>query len=147
MCGRFGKDCGWPDSHSMTPRAVSNHSNGEGRDGGSTRAAFFLFVQLKQGNIKFSEWLCAVGGKFRADKVTKATDGKVHEAHAFPHVGSVMREFHYDAGKLEIIHPRCKRCGAPMWLTRLEPDEPDHDKRTFECKACGKTEVEIVKYR
>ena len=35
----------------------------------------------------------------------------------------------------EIAHPRCARCGAPMWLTRIEPYEPDHDQRTFECQA------------
>ena len=23
-----------------------------------------------------------------------------------------------------------------MWLARIEPDEPDRDKRTFECPAC-----------
>jgi hypothetical protein len=34
-----------------------------------------------------------------------------------------------------------------MWLTRIEPHAVDHDQRTFECKACGKTEIEIVKYR
>jgi hypothetical protein len=34
-----------------------------------------------------------------------------------------------------------------MWLTRIEPDKPDYEKRTFECKACGGTTVEIVKYR
>jgi len=32
-----------------------------------------------------------------------------------------------------------------MWLTRLESDKPDHNRRTFECKACGATKVEIVK--
>ena len=58
-----------------------------------------------------------------------------------------MRDLHYDPGKLEIAHPTCERCGAPMWLTRIEPDKPDHDRRTFECKACGKTVVEVVKYR
>jgi hypothetical protein len=23
-----------------------------------------------------------------------------------------------------------------MWLSRIEPDEPNHDKRTFECPQC-----------
>ena len=44
-------------------------------------------------------------------------------------------------------HPRCKECGVPMWLTRLVPDRPDHDKRTFECKACVASVTEIVKYK
>jgi transposase-like protein len=70
------------------------------------------------------------------------------EAHAYPKSwGCVMREFHYDSARMEIIHPTCARCGAPMWLTRIEPDESNYDRRTFECKACGKTVVEVVKYR
>jgi hypothetical protein len=47
----------------------------------------------------------------------------------------------------EIEHPRCAKCGVPMWLTRIEPYEPDHDRRTFECQACGNSEFEIVKFR
>ena len=31
-----------------------------------------------------------------------------------------------------------------MWLARIEPDRPDHDKRTFECQACGKITSEVV---
>ena len=56
-----------------------------------------------------------------------------------------MQKSHYisDTSK----HPRCKECGVPMWLTRLVPDRPDHDKRTFECKACGASVTEIVKYK
>jgi transposase-like protein len=46
-----------------------------------------------------------------------------------------------------IEHPACPACGTAMWLIRIEPDRPDHDKRTFECKACGKTTAEVVKYR
>ena len=47
----------------------------------------------------------------------------------------------------EIEHPDCANCGAPMWLIRVEPDEPDHDRRTFECQACGNSKIEIVKLR
>jgi DNA-directed RNA polymerase subunit RPC12/RpoP len=47
----------------------------------------------------------------------------------------------------EIEHPNCAKCGAPMWLTRIEPYEPDHDQRTFECQACGKITTEMVKFR
>jgi len=38
-------------------------------------------------------------------------------------------------------------CGAPMWIARIEPDIPDHDKRTFECRACANIKTEILKYR
>ena len=43
-----------------------------------------------------------------------------------------------------IDHPACKQCGAPMWLTRLGSDWAHHEKRTFECKACGASMIEIV---
>jgi hypothetical protein len=59
-----------------------------------------------------------------------------------------VREFHFDPGQQpEIAHPTCDTCGAPMWLMRIEPAEPDHDRRTFECKACSNTVVTIVKYK
>jgi hypothetical protein len=45
---------------------------------------------------------------------------------------------------IDIEHPKCTACGVSMWLTRIEPDKPDHDKRTFECQACGSTTTAIV---
>ena len=58
-----------------------------------------------------------------------------------------MQHSYVQSARHEIAHPACPVCGAPMWLARIEPDRPDHDKRTFECKACGKTTAEVVKYR
>ncbi len=29
--------------------------------------------------------------------------------------------------------PKCPTCGTEMWLTRIEPDEPGFDLRSFEC--------------
>jgi hypothetical protein len=34
-----------------------------------------------------------------------------------------------------------------MWLASIEPDAPDHDKRTFECPVCPNVAVRFVKYR
>jgi hypothetical protein len=34
-----------------------------------------------------------------------------------------------------------------MWLACIEPDEPDHDRRTFECPVCPNVTVKVVKYR
>jgi hypothetical protein len=34
-----------------------------------------------------------------------------------------------------------------MWLARIEPDKPDHDRRIFECPSCEKVVSEVVKYR
>jgi len=41
----------------------------------------------------------------------------------------------------------CPQCGGLMSLTLIEPDKPDHDRRTFECRECQSELVEIVKYR
>lgn len=46
-----------------------------------------------------------------------------------------------------IANPHCERCGAMMWLARIEPDEADHDRRTFECIGCDHQKTEVVKYR
>jgi len=46
-----------------------------------------------------------------------------------------------------IPQPACERCGAIMFLTRIEPDKPDHDKRVYECTECKNEKLEVVKYR
>jgi predicted RNA-binding Zn-ribbon protein involved in translation (DUF1610 family) len=47
-----------------------------------------------------------------------------------------------------IIRPPCPRCGAPrMMLARIEPDKPDHEKRSFECPNCGNELSEVVKFK
>ena len=58
-----------------------------------------------------------------------------------------MRQFNITVYPQEIVHPQCDRCGVPMGLARIEPDKPNHDKRTFECPACKGEITEIVKYR
>lgn len=45
-----------------------------------------------------------------------------------------------------IGRPFCEFCGAQMWLACIEPDKPDHDKRTFECPLCSNFTVKVVKY-
>ena len=47
----------------------------------------------------------------------------------------------------EVTTPRCPRCGSPMHLERIEPDKPQHDRRTFRCQECGEQVSETVKYR
>ena len=34
-----------------------------------------------------------------------------------------------------------------MMLSRIEPDKPDHDKRSFECVNCGNEHSEVVKFK
>jgi hypothetical protein len=53
----------------------------------------------------------------------------------------------FDPARLVLHLPTCEKCGAKMWLARIEPDAPGHDKRTFECPNCEHTVSKIVKYR
>ena len=46
-----------------------------------------------------------------------------------------------------IVRPPCSVCGTKMLLARIEPEKPDHDKRTFECPKCNTSESFVVKYR
>jgi hypothetical protein len=39
----------------------------------------------------------------------------------------------------------CPKCAQFMWLARIEPDKPDHDRRTFECRDCDYTKTVVVK--
>ena len=43
----------------------------------------------------------------------------------------VMRQFQITPPSQDIVHPICAKCGAPIWLTRIEPDEPGVEKRTL----------------
>jgi hypothetical protein len=41
------------------------------------------------------------------------------------------------------LRPPCARCGRPLILTRIEPEEPGFDLRTYYCAACEDAEVII----
>jgi ribosomal protein L37E len=42
--------------------------------------------------------------------------------------------------------PPCERCGTRTMLARIEPSgDHGHDLRTYECTACGHSEVTKVK--
>jgi predicted RNA-binding Zn-ribbon protein involved in translation (DUF1610 family) len=43
--------------------------------------------------------------------------------------------------------PVCPNCGSRMLLTRIAPDEPGYDQRTFECGQCDTEITRIVKFR
>jgi hypothetical protein len=60
-----------------------------------------------------------------------------------------MPQYHInDPPKLSDLSPPCVMCGAPMFLSRIEPaDEADHDRRTFECLACQRSQIVTVKYK
>ena len=41
----------------------------------------------------------------------------------------------------------CPKCSQPLRLGLIEPDESDHEKRTYQCDSCGYSEIKTVKYR
>jgi transposase-like protein len=60
----------------------------------------------------------------------------------------VMRPHNNIPQKIEISsRPTCPVCGTRMWIARIEPDEPGHDRRTFECPECDNTISDVVKYK
>ena len=60
----------------------------------------------------------------------------------------VMSQFvRFDPARLVLYMPTCEKCGAKMWLVRIEPDAPGHDRRSFECPQCENVFQETVKYR
>jgi hypothetical protein len=42
------------------------------------------------------------------------------------------------------LRPPCSKCRRPLILTRIEPEEPGCDLRTYYCAACEETEVIIA---
>ena len=43
--------------------------------------------------------------------------------------------------------PPCPNCKLEMWLVRLEPIGPSHERRSFECQQCQHAETLIVKFK
>ncbi len=48
---------------------------------------------------------------------------------------------------ISIIRPSCPKCSKTMLLVLIEPDKPDHERRTLECPPCKHAISEVVKYR
>jgi hypothetical protein len=42
------------------------------------------------------------------------------------------------------LRPPCSKCGRPLVLIRIEPEEPGFDLRTYYCAACEDSEVIIA---
>jgi hypothetical protein len=45
---------------------------------------------------------------------------------------------------VDTLRPPCSKCGRPLILTRIEPEEPGFDLRTYYCAACEDVEVIIA---
>ena len=41
------------------------------------------------------------------------------------------------------LRPPCSRCGRPLILTRIEPEQTGFDLRIYYCAACADTKVII----
>jgi predicted RNA-binding Zn-ribbon protein involved in translation (DUF1610 family) len=53
----------------------------------------------------------------------------------------MVRSYILDPPKPSVDRPQCPECGWLMWLDRIEPDEPNGDRRTFECPRCQHVEI------
>jgi hypothetical protein len=42
------------------------------------------------------------------------------------------------------FRPPCSKCGRPLMLTRIEPEKPGFDQRTYYCPSCRATETIIA---
>ena len=60
---------------------------------------------------------------------------------------TIMRKIKFVPDPRLLATPRCESCGESTWLVAIEPDSPDHDKRTFECPRCQDVVVKVVKYK
>ena len=79
--------------------------------------------------------------------ISGAGEIEIVQAPACKATGVAMPQFQSIPHSQDIVHPTCPKCGAPMWLTRIEPDEPGSEKRIFECQACQNELVEVIKFR
>jgi len=59
-----------------------------------------------------------------------------------------MRQSQSLNSKSELVaNPICPKCSVHMMLTRVDPDEPGYDKRTFECQVCNREQSIVVKFK
>ena len=56
-------------------------------------------------------------------------------------------QFVPQASESVIDRPICGDCGAEMWLARIEPEKPGHDRRTFESPRCQGQVTKVVKFK
>jgi hypothetical protein len=42
------------------------------------------------------------------------------------------------------LRPPCSKCGKPLLLTRIEPEEPGFDLRIYYCASCAANETIIA---
>ena len=45
------------------------------------------------------------------------------------------------------VRPACPECPAQMYLSRIEPEQPGFDLRTFECPRCQHVETAVVQFK
>jgi hypothetical protein len=58
--------------------------------------------------------------------------------------GRWMRWNRLNLGFVDNLRPPCTGCGRPLVLTRIEPEEPGFDLRTYYCAFCQADETIIA---
>jgi hypothetical protein len=88
------------------------------------------------------------GGRCLVNSVKNALVRCFARQTSFSWESSAMSQWEsFDPARLVLDLPACPKCGARMWLARIEPDAPGHDKRTFECPQCEDVVSETFKFR
>jgi ribosomal protein S27AE len=49
-----------------------------------------------------------------------------------------------DSAVTTTVRPFCPKCGAPMWLIRIEPHKRGFARRTLECPRCQNRTSEVI---
>jgi hypothetical protein len=49
-----------------------------------------------------------------------------------------------DSPEATSMVPVCSKCGTPMWLTRIQPDQPGYARRSLECPCCHHQMTEVI---
>ena len=58
-----------------------------------------------------------------------------------------MPQVQYALTSPNIDQPRCPICQTAMIIIRIEPEKPDHDRRSYECPKCDHSESMVVKFK
>jgi hypothetical protein len=58
-----------------------------------------------------------------------------------------MSDIHPATYNNDVVHPTCKKCGAPMALRRLRASRFDYYVGKFECDTCGRMATAVAKFQ
>jgi DNA-directed RNA polymerase subunit RPC12/RpoP len=84
--------------------------------------------------------------------LSEVFDGKVFEGETrvAQQIDLAPRPYAGITPRDQVSSQSCVRCGTQMTLIQIEPDDPVHDRRIFECPTCRqkvRMRVRVVQYK